>query len=426
MGRLAGLVLLALSLAAPALATPPRVILISLDGTRPADVTAADLGAVAALREEGAAASSMIGVSPSNTFPSHVSLVTGVAPERHGLVNNRFFDPALGEFAREDIPRWIEVEPLWSWLAGRGVVSAAYYWVGSEGPWPPTGRGPRHWKPFSSKTTEKTKVEQILAWMDLEDVSQHPRFISSWFHGADHAGHADGPGAPSVRESLRVQNAAIEALVAGLESRGAFAFTTLVFVSDHGMVGAQRGVNLGTVLRAGGVSARVRGIGGFASVYLAAPDDRAQVERAIEIALGQGLEAHARADAPRDWRVGHARFGDVVVRAPIGTAITYPGLAIEGFHGYPPEAESMRSVFFARGRGARPGTDLGVVRSVDVAPTVLHLLGFEPPEWMEGDVIEGMRIGGEALEPARVGDVPAGGDSARLGRSADLARGDAP
>ncbi len=397
-------------------AKAPVVILVSLDGTRPADVTEADLGAVAALRTQGAAARSMIGVSPSNTFPSHVSLVTGVAPERHGLVNNRFFDPELGEFVRSDIPRFIEVEPLWSWLEGRGVVTASYYWVGSEGAWPPSGRGPTHWKPFSSRTGEQAKVDQILAWLDLEDEARRPRLITSWFHGADHAGHQDGPGAESVRESLREQNAAIAALIAGLEARDAFEHTTLIFVSDHGMVGTERAVELGTVLRDQGVRARVRGIGGFASVYLDDPGDADQVALAVEVARAQGLDAHPRVSAPADWRVDHARFGDVVVRAPIGTAITYPGLSIEGFHGYAPEEASMRAVFFARGRGAEPGTDLGDVRAVDVAPTVLQLLGFEAPERMEGEVIEALRVA----------DVPAAGESARLGRPAEPDRGDAP
>ncbi len=398
--------LLALLAAAGAGATPPHVILVSLDGTRPADVTEADLGAVAAFREEGAAARSMIGVSPSNTFPSHVSLITGVAPERHGIVNNSFVDAERGVFAKKDIPSWIEVEPLWSWLAERGIVSASYYWVGSEGPWPKSGRGPLHWKPFSSRTGEKKKVEQMLAWLDLEDSVAHPRFISSWFHGADHAGHHDGPGTDAARESLHEQNAAIETLIAGLEARDAFAYTTLIFVSDHGMVAAERTVNLGSVFEQAGLRARVSGIGGFANVNLAGSGDvAARAKRAVEVAREQGLEAHVRAEAPADWRVDNARFGDVVVRAPIGTAIVYGSLSLDGYHGYAPEEEAMRAVFFARGRGAKPGTDLGVVRAVDVAPTVVHLLGLEPPDWMEGEVIEGLRAGA----------VPSGGESARLG-----------
>jgi len=402
---------LAVGGAAPGLAAakPPHVILVSLDGTRPVDVTEADLRAVAALRNTGASARSMIGVTPSNTFPSHVSLITGVSPDRHGIVNNRFVDPDRGVFSKKDIPAWIEVEPLWSWLAGHGIVSASYYWVGSEGPWPKTGRGPLHWKPFSSKTREQTKVEQMLAWLDLDEAGGHPRFISSWFHGADHAGHHDGPGTEAASQSLREQNEAIEVLIDGLEARAAFEYTTLIFVSDHGMASAERRVNLGSVYKKAGITARVFGIGGFANVNLRAGEGLAErARRAAEIARGEGLEAHVRSEAPADWRVANVRFGDVVVRAPIGTAITYGTLDLDGYHGYSPEAEAMRAIFYARGRGVAPGLDLGVVQTVDVAPTVVHLLGLEPPSWMEGRVIEGLRDD----------TVPAGGESARLGRSA--------
>jgi arylsulfatase A-like enzyme len=47
----------------------------------------------------------------------------------------------------------------------------------------------------------------------------------------------------------------------------------------------------------------------------------------------------------------------------------------------------MGAIFVAFGRGARPGTELGEVRAVDVAPTVLALLGIAVPRWMEGSPI---------------------------------------
>ena len=84
------------------------------------------------------------------------------------------------------------MEPIWSIAARLGVVSAAFHWVGSEGPWR-SGRGPRYWKPFDKGTPETEKVEQMLAWLDLPEPSERPRLITSWFRGADHAGHRDSP-----------------------------------------------------------------------------------------------------------------------------------------------------------------------------------------------------------------------------------------
>jgi len=187
----------------PRTVNTPTVILISMDGTRPADVTPELLPSLVALSERGARAARLIPSFPSNTFPNHVTLVTGVAPERHGLVDNAFIDPERGFFDKRDIASWIEVEPLWSLLAERGIVSASYYWVGSEGKWP-GGHAPAYWQPFSNKTPEREKVDQILAWLDLPEP-ERPHFVTSWFHGADHAAHVHGPGTPEVAASLRAQ-----------------------------------------------------------------------------------------------------------------------------------------------------------------------------------------------------------------------------
>lgn len=361
-----------------------RVILISLDGTRPADLTSENLPALVSAAERGAVAERLIPSIPTNTFPNHVSMVTGVAPERHGLVNNVFLDPQRGVFKKKDIESWIEVEPLWSLLEAAGISSASYYWVGSEAPWR-SGRGPRYSKKFSSRTGEQKKVDQILAWLDLPD-DESPRFITSWFHGADHEAHLHGPGSESVRDSLRRQDLAISNLMEGIAERGLWQATTLIFVSDHGMVASEREINLRAELEAAGIRARVFGIGGFATVDLgqAGRRDVGVAQRAVAHARTLGLEAHRRSEAPQSWRVGHVRFADVVVRAPVGTAIVYRGLDLGGYHGYDPLEPSMAAIFLALGRGVPQGERLPEVRGVDVAPTVLTLFGLEVPDWMEG------------------------------------------
>jgi len=369
----------------------PSVILISLDGTRPADVTPSAMPNLASLAERGAVAERLVVVSPSNTFPSHVSLVTGVAPERHGIVNNTFEDPERGLFVKKDpdIPSWMQVEPLWSLLERAGVRTAAYYWVGSEGAWP-GGRAPSDWRKFSSRTSEEKKVDQILEWID-RPAAERPRLITAWFHGGDRPGHKDGPGAPDVARALSRQDQQIGRLIDGLVERGRLDDTTLVFVSDHGMASADREVDLRTALKKQeDVTTRVMGIGGFATVVLSDRDraDPEVVARVVAGARRLGLQAHRREEAPPAWRVANPRFGDVVVRAPIGTAIVYWGLDIEGFHGYDPETPEMAAIFLALGRGADPGTRLPPVRAVDVAPTALALLGEPVPAWMEGRVVE--------------------------------------
>ena len=367
---------------------PRTVILISLDGTVPSWVNDRDLPTLDGLAARGLRALQLVPVQPTNTFPNHVTLISGVPPEVHGIVNNRFIDPVKGSFAKRDIPAWIEVEPLWSILAGEGIVSASYHWVGSEGRWP-GGSGPRHWVPFDSGTREAQKVDRILAWLALADPCERPRFITTWFHGADHVAHVDGPKAPGIGPVLRGQDRALARLVEGLRERGLLASTTLLVVSDHGMRSADTRVDLGAVLARGDVDATVIGIGGFASIYLAEPSPKA-VSGALAAARSQGLQAFERSKAPASLRVRNARFGHVIVRAPIGTAIVSARTKLKGFHGYPPHDDSMAGLFVAVGEGVPVGRVVERVYSVDIAPTILALLGLSVPDWMHGKPMDSL------------------------------------
>ena len=66
----------------------------------------------------GVRAESMMPVSPTLTFPNHYSIVTGLYPESHGIVNNNFYDPDLElSFSLSNPnatqPYWWFGEPVW-------------------------------------------------------------------------------------------------------------------------------------------------------------------------------------------------------------------------------------------------------------------------------------------------------------------------
>jgi arylsulfatase A-like enzyme len=387
--------LLALFAAAHAFAAEPTVILISFDGTRPSAV--AELPVFRRIAAEGAWADRLIPAFPSNTFPNHATLVTGVSPDRHGIVNNTFVDPVRGRYDYDGDPTWFEVEPLWSLLARSGIPSASYFWVGSEGTWR-NGLGPRSWKRFDTTVGERAKVDQILAWLDGPDP---PRFVTSWFHGADGASHRFGPAAAVTAELLARQADDLAALLDGLAARHRLDGTTVLVVSDHGMAATSRSVDLAAALAEQNVAADVIGGGGFAQVTVRGEggDRAARVEQVVAAARALGLEAWPRGATP-DYATANPRFGDVVVVAPIGVEIAareglrwwlslvgLEGYAMRGIHGHRPELPEMGALFGAIGRGVGAGARPGTVRAVDVAPTVLALLGQPIPDWMEGHAI---------------------------------------
>src|SRR5579872_3676242 len=82
--------------AAPASAHP--VLMISIDGLRPADVLDAQkLGIVLPhmneFLEKVSHATAVRNALPTVTYPNHTTLITGVWPSLHGIAANATFDP---------------------------------------------------------------------------------------------------------------------------------------------------------------------------------------------------------------------------------------------------------------------------------------------------------------------------------------------
>ena len=89
------LLLVALSGGRAALAAGDPVILISLDGFRADYLDRGVSPTLSALAKDGVRAEAMRPSFPSLTFPNHYTLVTGLRPDEHGVVNNTMEDPAI-------------------------------------------------------------------------------------------------------------------------------------------------------------------------------------------------------------------------------------------------------------------------------------------------------------------------------------------
>ena len=337
---------------------------------------------------------------PSSTFPNHVSLATGTYADRHGIIENSFRDASGKAFDYGNDASWIQAEPLWITAERQNVPAAVFFWVGSESEW--HGRAATfRMKPFDSKISEARKVEQILAWIDLPPA-ERPGLIMSWWHGCDAIGHAKGPNAPEIARQLAAQDRDLGKLFAGLDARGAWAYTTVIVTSDHGMTEVRAVADVQSPLDSAGIQARIDFAGGEAQIYLADP---AQRDAALAAYASAGLHAYPSEAQPSGLR-GYfpGRGGQITVIAEPPAAVGRGGLrqslsgwwnwlrgtSLHGAHGYDPKYPDMGAIFFALGRGVPAGTKLGEVRSIDVAPTAAALLGIDPPTGSEGRALFGV------------------------------------
>ena len=148
----------------------PVVLLISSDSFRFGYQYKAPLPHIRRLFANGtSAAEGLIPVFPTLTFPNHYSIVTGLYPSSHGIINNYFPDPISGDYftMKNHDPKWWLVEPLWATAAAQGVLSATFFWPGSEvtkGSWNFPDKYCRH---YNGSVPFEERVDTILGYFDL-------------------------------------------------------------------------------------------------------------------------------------------------------------------------------------------------------------------------------------------------------------------
>ena len=393
--RQGGLAALLLLLAA--CASRP-VVLVSVDGLRSDAIGSGTMPTLDALAAGGVHAEWMNPSYPTLTFPNHYTLVTGLRPDRHGIVNNTMLDPVLGRFSLRDRdavgdPRWWGGKPAWVTLQEHGGRAATMFWPGSEAPI--AGQHPSDWRPFDANVPASERVDQVLAWLDRKP-RQRPRLLTLYFDEVDHEGHAWGPGSAQVLTAQAHVDAALARLLSGLEARGIRDQVDLIVVSDHGMAAVPPGQReyIDDWLAAKGLgidAVEVVTRGSSMGVNPAEGADPAVVEAALA-----GRHAHAecwrKQDLPPQWHYGtHPRVPAITCQADVGWLLLVrrpgerQGTHATGAHGYAPELPEMRAVFVADGPSFADGVRMPAFDNVDVYPLLMHLLRV-PAEPHDGDL----------------------------------------
>jgi predicted AlkP superfamily pyrophosphatase or phosphodiesterase len=370
----------------PAAAIQPRLILISLDGYRADYLDRGYSPVLAALASDGVHAKGMRPVFPSVTYPNHYTLVTGLYPDQHGVVNNTMHDPVLGSFspgnraANTDGRWWNQAEPIWVTAQKEGLRTASFFYPGTQAEI--HGVRPSYWQLFNSSVQPDARVDQVLAWLDLPP-DQRPSFVSLYFEQADVAGHDYGPDSMQVNVSLVTVDAALGRLVEGLRQRGMFDDTDLIVISDHGMsaTSPERVVLLNEIVNVDHielvtaiVNAGINPKAGY----------EAEVERAL-LAPHSHLQCWKKGNLPKRFHYGHnARIPTIVCLPDDGWMVSTAATASKGGHvplgehGYDNDDPRMRALFVARGPSFKQHLTVPVFDNINVYALLAKLLGVTP------------------------------------------------
>jgi predicted AlkP superfamily pyrophosphatase or phosphodiesterase len=380
---------------APANPPPATVLLVSVDGLRPTDITPATMPALNALADANVRAVGMRPSYPSLTFPNHYALVTGLRPDRHGIVHNSMSDAALGKFRTSDRTavesgQWWGGMPVWVSVQRAGLRSATMFWPGSEAAI--DGVRPWQWRRYAENTRAIDNVHQVLQWLALP-ANQRPRFITMYLDQVDAASHDHGPSSTQADTARREVDAAIAALLRGLRDHSQMATTNLLIVSDHGFdtVAAGHALNVETMAAPNVAEAVSDGqVIGFAPL----PGKTQDAEQQL-LGRHDHYQCWRKQDLPVQWHYGsHPRIPAIICQMDAGWDALWPKKyayrmqqppTTRGSHGYDPDLPQMRATFIASGPAFGHGVQLPVFDNVDVYPLLMRLLQL-PAEANDGNL----------------------------------------
>lgn len=359
---------------------PTITVMISVDGlgaNRLGKGLTPRLDAIAAAGVSG----SMRPSFPTNTFPNHITLATGLRPDRHGIVDQKMRDPARPgvTFKNTDpvIERdpfwWDQVDPIWLQAERAGIRTGAMYWVASDVAI--KGKRPSWWWPYDNAINSATRVETALDWIRRPPATR-PGFVMLYFNAVDYMSHNRGYGSPEETAAIRDVDTQIGRFVDTLVELGQPA--NIVIVSDHGLapVPVDHIRPLSDVVDPTIMDAITEGP--LLDIY---PKPGKDAEVAARLAKPPAhLSCWARKDIPSRFKFGtNPRTPPFLCLSEIGWSFPEnPKGYIKGEHGYDNSDPAVASVFIAAGPAFRTGITLDRFDNVDVYSLMTKLIGITP------------------------------------------------
>ncbi len=390
------------------LAEDRHVVLISLDGypayaLRDPHTPAPTLRRLIA---EGAwAPDGMTPVNPTVTWPNHTSMVTGVDASRHGVLYN-------GMPVRKDgsvrIDPWVpklelvQAPTVYDLAHAHGLTSAEVDWVAVQDA--PTidfafSEVPKKNAPIVTEMIGAAVVsaddidgfakspityrDEIWTQAAIHILQKHhPNLLLVHLLTTDSTQHKYGARSLGAISALALADRQVERLIDAARSAGILAQTTFLVVSDHGFHTAKRQIRPAALLKQLNViGVTVVPEGGTAMIYgKVAADSFRDIEGVSKVITPDQFPEHGFPPAG-------GRMADLVLVAADGYAFAdgldgavvsdIPAGSNAGNHGYLNSRPDMRPIFVAWGAGINAGARVDGVRTVDVAPTIAKLLGFE-------------------------------------------------
>lgn len=371
----------------------PYVIIISFDGFRWDYVNRGITPNINSLINEGVKASSFQPVFPTKTFPNHISIITGMYPEHHGIIFNEFKNPFDGrEYRIRDSievrdSRWYRGEPFWETASRQGIITASYFWPSSDINL--EYKNPDYFHHYVHKRPYKDRVNGVIDWLNFP-YEKRPHFISMYFDLTDGIGHRFGPDSPEIDIAIASLDSTLGSLLKNLNNIGMSDSVNIILVSDHGMtnVSTDRVINTEEML----IDYNCEYSNYGPAMMIQPRKDNLEKVYAILKNKENHYRVYKKSDIPKYYHFSESpMISDILVVADLGwSLVTNKNLKwlkpnkYKGNHGYDNHQMDMHGVFIAAGPQFKNNYKTGTINCLDVYPLLCEIFNVYPNGNIDG------------------------------------------
>jgi len=206
-----------------------HVCVISIDGLRPDLLLLANTPVIHAMMQRGTYSMWARTTPNSITLPSHVSMMTGVSPRRHGIEWNRDFD--LPEPIYPAVPTLLEAAKRHGYTTA--VIAGKSKFEIFDRP------GVLDWK-WIPKTVQCETADVVPHAVEI--IKEHkPEVMLIHFPSVDNVGHAIGWASPQQMRAIDDADEAVGEVLKAIDDADLTDSTLVIVTADHGGAGRDHG-----------------------------------------------------------------------------------------------------------------------------------------------------------------------------------------
>jgi predicted AlkP superfamily pyrophosphatase or phosphodiesterase len=310
-----------------------------------------------------------------------------------GLVNNAFYDVTTKSFfsykgkTSTDQIWYNGGTPLWVLAEQQKMLSASFYWVGSEAA--VKDIRPTYYYRYNEKIDIHNRIQTVVNWLSLPPAKR-PHLITFYFPQVDHQGHKYGPNSPEVADAVHLIDSSVYELTKAVNATGLN--VNFIFVSDHGMTKAD--IDNPIPMPAGVDTSKfiVSGDGLLVELYAKDPKyiqyayQQLLKEKTADYAvyLKTNVPAKLHYGTKDDWQ---NRIGDILLipNWPKVFNLYNSKFTTIGWHGYDAiVVKDMHATFYAWGPAFKSNLTIPTFENVDVFPVITRILGLSNTNKIDG------------------------------------------